>query len=394
MSKNHMQVISYWKGWNEMKLTWKYHILVYLAGIIIIFLLISFISLSQTQNRFFHLSIVNELTESVLISESLMLMMSSEVPQLETNLEKHNIEMPDLSTLMFEFSSGITPKNFTSLLGVGLPGMNTFSNGMRLSGKGFNEASMPIESPPPDFEKLLEEESKDDQTKPDNETVPSKTDASVFIYHSHAWEAFLPLMDDTDKKPSEASSINKKENIIKVGSMLTQQLKKRGIDAVHDKTNVTASLHERGWDYNDSYKFSRQTVQEVSASNDSISYYIDVHRDAQRKDATTATINGEKYAKLYFIVGTGHKNYKENLAFAKKLSQMLNEKYPGLSKGIFKKSKSEGNGIYNQDLSERSILVEFGGVDNTQKELKNTSEALAEVIREHQQNAMKVNKSD
>ncbi len=82
-----------------MKLKWKYHILVYLAGMMIIFLLISFISLSKSQHRIFHLPIVNELTESVLISESLLLMMSSEVPQLENNLKENDITMPELSTL-------------------------------------------------------------------------------------------------------------------------------------------------------------------------------------------------------------------------------------------------------------------------------------------------------
>ncbi|TMN20727.1 stage II sporulation protein P [Lentibacillus cibarius] len=367
----------------------KNHILVYLAGIIIIFLLISFISLSKSQNRFFHFSIVSQLTESALISESLLLMMSSEVPQLGNNLKENDIDMPDPSTLFFEFTSGITPNNFTSLLGVELPGMNAISNGARMGGIGSGTA-MAIESPPPDFEKLLEEEAKENQPEQD-ENIQAKKNANVFIYHTHAWEAFLPLMNDTNKKPSNASSINNNENIVQVGSMLTKQLKKRGVTAIHDKTNVTASLHERGWNYNDSYKFSRQTLQEVTASNEKIDYFIDVHRDAQRKDATTATINGKKYAKLYFIVGTGHKNYEQNLAFANKMNGMINEKYPGLSKGIYKKSKSEGNGIYNQDISKRSVLVEFGGVDNTRSELKNSSEALAEIIQEHQQNALKVN---
>ncbi|GAA0443987.1 stage II sporulation protein P [Lentibacillus halophilus] len=372
-----------------MNLKWKYHILGYLAAMIIIFLLISFISLSKSQQRFFHLPIVNELTESVLISESLLLMMSSEIPQLENNLKANNITAPDLSSLLFEFSSGITPHNFTTLLGVTLPGMNAFSNGIQTEGSG---TAMAIESPPPDFEKLLEDETKQTTSEQEEEDIQSKENANVFIYHSHAWEAFLPLMDDKNKKPSEASSIKDDENIVQVGSMLTKQLEKQGVTAVHDKTNVTAKLHERGWDFNDSYKFSRQTLQEVTASNHSVDYFIDVHRDAQRKDATTVTINGKSYAKLYFVVGTGHKDYEQNLAFAKTMSRMINEKYPNLSKGVYPKSKSEGNGIYNQDVSKRSMLVEFGGVDNTRNELRNASAALADVIQDHQkrQNAEKV----
>ena len=35
-----------------------------------------------------------------------------------------------------------------------------------------------------------------------------------------------------------------------------------------------------------------------------------------------------------------------------------------LSRGVFGKDKTQGNGIYNQDLSKGALLVEFGGVDN------------------------------
>src|SRR5699024_6969968 len=48
--------------------------------------------------------------------------------------------------------------------------------------------------------------------------------------------------------------------------------------------------------------------------------------------------------------------------------------------------------IYNQDLSDRSVLIEIGGVDNDSEELQNTAEALAEVLGEYMNNAIKVNK--
>ncbi|HLR22948.1 MAG TPA: stage II sporulation protein P [Pseudogracilibacillus sp.] len=48
--------------------------------------------------------------------------------------------------------------------------------------------------------------------------------------------------------------------------------------------------------------------------------------------------------------------------------------------------------MYNQDLSDRSVLIEIGGVDNDSEELQNTAEALAEVLGEYMNNAIKVNK--
>lgn len=366
----------------------KHPIVAYIVSFSLLLLLVSFISVSKGQNNFFRFAMINELTASDLISESLLFMMSAEVPQLEGNLYENDRQTPDFSSLLFEFTSGITPKSFTSLLELELPGRKSFSSGAYLVGKESDLTTMPIESPPPDFDKLLEE----DQPEQEDESIQDSTDADVFIYHSHAWEAYLPLMDNAEKKPSEASTTNNNQNVIHVGSMLTEQLEKKGINTIHDKTNVTTGLHDKGWGYSDSYKFSRQTIEDVASANDNLSYFIDIHRDAQRKDETTVTINGKDYARVYFIVGIEHEDYKKNLQFAKELHRLLKKKYPGLSKGIYEKSKSDGNGVYNQDVSERSLLVEFGGIDNTREDLSNTAKVMAEVISKHQKgDAEKVN---
>ena len=81
-------------------------------------------------------------------------------------------------------------------------------------------------------------------------------------------------------------------------------------------------------------------------------------------------------------------NYKENLAFTEKINNLLDEKYKGLSKGIYKKSGQGVNGIYNQDFSKYTILIEIGGYENTTKEVLNTtiafSECFMEVIKNEQ----------
>lgn len=372
----------------------KYYFVAYFICIFLILLFVAFISVSKNQNGIFHFAAINELTESDLISESFVLMMGSEVPQLRDNLNENDIKPPDFSSLMFAFTSGITPKNFTSLIELELPGMKSFFNGVHLQGEEFDLTAMPVESPPPDFEKLLKEDSSGNQPEKEDGTGQETSDAEVFIYHSHAWEAFLPLLDDKEKKPSEASSTNSKQNIVLAGSMLADQLEKRGVSTLHDKTNVTASLNEKGWGPGDSYKFSRQSVKEAMASNDNVNYIIDIHRDALRKDQTTVTIDGKSYAKLFFIVGVGHEDYEKNFQFAKELHNLIEQKYPGLSKGIYEKSKSDGNGIYNQDISGRSLLIEFGGIDNNREELRNTAEAMAEVLSEHQKDAVKVNSAN
>jgi stage II sporulation protein P len=69
----------------------------------------------------------------------------------------------------------------------------------------------------------------------------------------------------------------------------------------------------------------------------------------------------------------------------------LDKKYPGLSRGIFEQKGKGVNGVYNQDLSNNAMLIEFGGVDNNLDELKNTVAAVSDVFSEYYWQAEKVN---
>ncbi|MBT2258969.1 stage II sporulation protein P [Priestia megaterium] len=124
-------------------------------------------------------------------------------------------------------------------------------------------------------------------------------------------------------------------------------------------------------------------LQTSTNQNRNLTFFFDLHRDSQRRSITTKEINGKNYARLFFIIGTEYKNYEKNLQFAKGLNTLLEKNYPGISRGIFEKNKTQGNGVYNQDLSTHSIIIEVGGVDNTMEEMYRTTDALAEVIADY-----------
>src|SRR5690606_37032200 len=124
-------------------------------------------------------------------------------------------------------------------------------------------------------------------------------------------------------------------------------------------------------------------VRKARNENADLDIFLDLHRDSLRKDSTTVKLNGEDYAQLLFVVGTGHEDFTKNLSFAEGVNNIISTQYPGLSKGILKKDKSQGNGVYNQDLSPNSVIVEIGGVDNTVAELHRSVEALAEGLSEY-----------
>ena len=62
---------------------------------------------------------------------------------------------------------------------------------------------------------------------------------------------------------------------------------------------------------------------------------------------------------------------------------MINNKYPGLSRGVIKKQGAGVNGVYNQDISPKSMLIEIGGYENTFEEVMCTVEALSKILYEY-----------
>ncbi|MBO1513753.1 stage II sporulation protein P [Metabacillus sp. BG109] len=294
-----------------------------------------------------------------------------------------------LSSLAIQLATSIKPTDARTFLGNELPGLRLYDTEIAVAGEGTNLSNIPYESPPPTEvllkeRKVAEEKLQERQTsEEDKKPVTNPEKKTVFIYQSHSWESFLPLLKGAEN-PNDAISSDERVNVIGLGNRLAENLMERGIGVEHDKTNMTQELHKKGWKSTKAYTVSGTIVDEaVVAKNNELDYFIDIHRDSARKNITTKTINGKSYARLYFVVGREHENYLENLDFAKKLHAELEKKYPGISRGVFLKSKSEGNGVYNQDVSSKAMLLEIGGVDNNLDELERTVDVFSDVLADY-----------
>jgi len=292
----------------------------------------------------------------------------------------------------FQFNYG----DLRSFFGHELPGLSLHHTEILISGDGTDFTNLPYESAPP-LDVLLQEREMaqkelDEFNKEDPKTPPVNlaTDKKVLIYHSHSYESYLPLLGLTSD-PDMNKAVDSKTNITVVGELLGKELEKYGIGAVVDKTNIGQLLKEKGWDTTESYAVSREIVQSAMASDSDIDFLIDIHRDSVRKDVTTVTINNKPYARVFFVVGKASRNFERSYALAEALDKSIESQFPGISRGVIGKGLDQGNGVYNQDLAENSILIEVGGVDNDMKEIKNTVDALAKVISEHIIDAEKVN---
>ena len=142
-------------------------------------------------------------------------------------------------------------------------------------------------------------------------------------------------------------------------------------------------MNLNGWNYNQSYQASRFYVTDALNKYPSLDLIIDLHRDAIPATSSTVTIDDKNYAKVLFVVGKEHDNYESNLDLATKLNDLIKEKYPSLTRGITIKSGSNVNGIYNQDLSGKIVLIELGGYENNIEEVMNTMEILSLIIKEY-----------
>lgn len=305
--------------------------------------------------------------------------------------------MPNLSTTFFELITSIKPNDARSLLRNEIPGFSIYDQQILIAGEGTDFTNLPIESSPPledvleDREAIMDEEMDEGvNEQPDIEGRPSTGKRNVvFIYNTHNRESFLPSLPGvTDPDSAHHHEVN----VTKISERIVKSLKKQGIGAVADKTDHMQVLNERGWKYPQSYKASREVVANVLEENKDYKYVFDIHRDSLGRDKTTKKINGKSYAKVMFVVGAEHENHEKNLKFASELHYILEEKYPGLSRGVYPKKGKGTNGVFNQDLSEQAILIEFGGVENNWDELNRTADALAEVFSEFYWDAEKVSK--
>ncbi|MFT8321238.1 MAG: stage II sporulation protein P [Bacillus sp. (in: firmicutes)] len=291
-----------------------------------------------------------------------------------------------ISKLLFQVATNIRLDDTRTLLGRELPLLTFYHTGILVAEEGTTIANLPFESTPSedilenpkkaDESKISKEDKKDTKGAGENKSPKTK---NVLIYQTHNLESYLPLLKNASNA-NDAISSDTRVNVVALGSKLTTLLQNNGIGVQHDTTNTNQKLLQRKWSYYSSYNVSKEVVQAAVAKNSDLKYLIDIHRDSARKASTTATINGKSYAKLVFVIGTGNSNFEKNAEFSKKLHQALDKKYPGISKGVFTKSKESGNGVYNQNFSDKAILLEVGGVDNNQAELNRTIEAFSDVF--------------
>lgn len=219
---------------------------------------------------------------------------------------------------------------------------------------------------PNDLEKIT------DYIKDPNPSVI--TNPRVYIYNTHQLENY-------NTKHLEIYNI--RPNVMMASYMLKEKLNNLGIPTIVEEANITEFMRINHWKHADSYKASRIFILDAKNKYDTLEYYIDIHRDSVRRDHSTVKINGKNYARTLLLVGLDNPNYTGNLKVVEEINKIIEKRYPSLSRGILKKQGAGVDGVYNQDISPKMILLEVGGVDNNIEDVLNTIEAFSKVFYEY-----------
>lgn len=184
----------------------------------------------------------------------------------------------------------------------------------------------------------------------------------VLIYHTHASESFIPLS-------GQAFSDDPDLTVVSLGAYLAELLEnKYGIMTLHYREFYDTPRHY-------AYERIRPSIARILQDNPRIQVVMDIHRDGVSRQVTTAQVKGMNTARILFVIGTNHGGWHSNLRLALFLQKEMEEKYPGLCRGL-----RNHTFVYNQDLHPRSLIVEIGGHENTKEELYLAAKYFAEAL--------------
>lgn len=365
--------------------------MLFIVALLILFTLIGVITTSNPSSRLssaIFSSWMENIDQSIF---SILYSMENRAFDITYQISTNNNPLP---SALLEIATSIRMNDLKSLLGKEIPGFSTYENKVIVAGEEINDIDNYAHESGPPLETILEKREAVDNVenkpeKPSEQPPHSTGDRQVvFLYNSHNRESFLPHLPE-EKKANRA--YHEEVNITKISDRVAENLKKNGIGADVDETDIMQILHDKNWKYSKSYDASRPVVEEALAQNKDIQYILDIHRDSLPRTKTTKEIDGKNYASIMFVIGAENKNYEKNLELATNLHYSIDEKYPGVSKGVITKEGANSNGVYNQDLLDNALLMEIGGYENTLEEMYRSADIIAESFSELYWEAEKVN---
>lgn len=209
-----------------------------------------------------------------------------------------------------------------------------------------------------------------------SDIVLTKKSDKILLYNTHTSESYTNSEKYKFDYTGTMRTTDANYNMLAIAKELAKNLTAKGFECVQNTTP-----HDYGT-YTSAYAKSRITVQDALTQMNGAGIMIDVHRDAagDLSYRPVANINGVQVAQVMFVMGVGtssvpNENWEENLKLALKIQQLADKIYPGLFRPMYIR-----NSVYNQDLNEYSLLMEFGATGNTIEEVMLSTRCIANLL--------------
>lgn len=266
------------------------------------------------------------------------------VVYISTGEEDEPWSLPFTAQHLFKYITSIDYNNPRQYLESQIPLLGMLeANASTLSATSESFSSGVIDANGEDTTKTVPPSSND---VPAVNTTVDASKPAVIIYHTHTTESFTPTLGDEKYRTDDNNY-----NVCRVGEEIKKYIETNyGLAVIHDTT-----VHDKP--YLNSYSRSRVTIQNLVKKYPGAKIIIDLHRDANvDRKSIVASIGEEKAARVMIIVDKGNPYWQENYQLIHKLDQKMEELYPGLVRKVSFKNSSH----YNQDVSNRSMLIEIG----------------------------------
>lgn len=205
---------------------------------------------------------------------------------------------------------------------------------------------------------------------------PGPDPFKVLVLFTHSHEAYEPMVKAVSGK---VATSHETVNIMSLKDKIVNHFNVNGLKTDVLDVDIMKKLQAEGKGYHESYNVMRPYLSKHLETNN-YDLILDLHRDSLKHDLTTISYNGENYAKIAIVVGAEHANFRWNTAYAESLSSTLNAIVPKISKGVISKSGDGVDGRYNQDLAKQMMIIEIGGIGNTEEEINRTIAVIGKAI--------------
>ena len=180
----------------------------------------------------------------------------------------------------------------------------------------------------------------------------------VLILHTHGSEAYTMVEGQEYVSTGSFRTADASVSVMRVGDEMAAVLSEHGISVLHDR-----ALYDDP-EYNGAYYRAEDAIEAYLEKYPSISFILDVHRDALEDKAghqyKVITREDPSCAQVSLVMGSSWEGWQENLKLAAAVQQHLTDQYPTLMRPV-----TVRNSDYNEYFTPGSLLVEVGAAGNT-----------------------------